>query len=81
MSRTVIGGIVAIAIAALTAVLYFVVTGSLARPLQREARALIKRAPEQALSNAKLSALDTYNKVEILSHDPAMLAGAGGCGW
>ena len=74
MSRTVIGGIVAIAIAALTAVLYFVVTGSLARPLQREARALIKRAPEQALSNAKLSALDTYNKVEILSHDPAMLA-------
>ncbi|MBL8621701.1 MAG: hypothetical protein JNK64_10370 [Myxococcales bacterium] len=74
MSRTVIGGIVAIAIAALTAVLYFVVSGSLARPLQREARSLIKRAPEQALSNAKLSALDTYNKVEILSHDPAMLS-------
>ena len=52
MSRTVIGGIVAIAIAALTAVLYFVVSGSLARPLQCEARSLMTRAPESPLGCA-----------------------------
>jgi hypothetical protein len=74
MSRTIIGGIVAVAIAALTAVLFFLVSGSMHRPLQREARALIKRAPEQALNNATLGALDTYTKVELLSHDDGVLA-------
>ena len=68
MSRTVIAGFVAVAIAALTAVLFFVSASALHRPLQREAKALIKRAPEQALNNATLTALDTYNKVEELSH-------------
>ncbi|MEZ4402675.1 MAG: MXAN_5187 C-terminal domain-containing protein [Kofleriaceae bacterium] len=74
MSRTVIGGIVAALIATLTAILFILVSGSLGKPLQREARALIKRAPEQALNNATLNALDTYNKVEILSHDPGIVA-------
>jgi len=74
MSRTVIGGIVAVAIAALTAVLYFLASAGLNRPLQRESRGLIKRAPEQVLNNATLTALDTYNKVEVLSHDALILA-------
>lgn len=73
MSRTVIGGIVAIAIAVLTAVLYILAGSGLDRPLQREAKSLIKRAPQQALNNATLQALDAYNKVEELSHDADVL--------
>lgn len=68
MSRNLIAGTVAVAIAALTAALYFVTASTLHRPLDREARALIKRVPEQAQNNATLTALDTYNKTEELSH-------------
>ncbi|MBP8809986.1 MAG: hypothetical protein KBG48_34510 [Kofleriaceae bacterium] len=73
MSRNVIGAAVAVAIAALTAVMYMVATGSLGKPLERQAKALIKRAPEQANNNATLVALDTSNKVEVLAKSPGVL--------
>lgn len=72
MSRTVIGAIVAIAIAALTAVTYVTVTGGLAERQRAEARVQMQpgRLPQQALNNATLNGLDTFKKVEGLAKDP-----------
>lgn len=64
MSRTIIGGIVAILIAALTAVIYIIVTSSLPAVARREARETMARVPDQAVRNASLEALDLSKKVE-----------------
>ena len=64
MSRTIIGGVVAILIAALTAVVYIIVTSSLPGVAKREARELIARAPDQAVRSTLLEALDLSKKVE-----------------
>src|SRR5436309_103590 len=49
MSRTIIGGLVAILIAALTAVVYIIVTSSLPAVARREARETVARAPGKVL--------------------------------
>lgn len=69
MSRTVIGGVVAIAIAAVTAVTYIVVTSGLEDRVRKDAEALMQlgRLPQQAANNATLVALDTFKKVEGLA--------------
>ena len=64
MSRTIIGGIVAILIAALTALVYILVTTSLPGVARREARDMIARVPDQAVRNASLEALDLSKRVE-----------------
>lgn len=76
MSRTIIGAIVAIAIAALTAVTYVVVTGGLADRVRKDARAQMQpgRIPQQALNNARLDLLNISSSVEQLAADEGVLA-------
>ena len=64
MSRTIIGVAVAILIAALTAVVYILVTTSLPGVARREAREAVARVPDQALRIASLEALDLSKRVE-----------------
>ncbi len=73
MSRTVIGGIVAISIAALTALIYILVTSSLPAVARREARETVARVPDQAVRNASLEALDLSKKVEQFAASDAGL--------
>jgi len=76
MSRTIIGAIVAIAIAALTAVTYSVVTGGLADRVRKDARTQMQagRIPEQALNNARLDLLNIASSVEQLGADAGVIA-------
>jgi hypothetical protein len=73
MSRTIIGGLVAILIAALTAVVYILVTTSLPGVARRQARQLVERVPDQAVRNASLEALDLSKKVEQFAAQDAGL--------
>lgn len=73
MSRTIIGALVAILIAALTAVVYILVTTSLPGVARREARELVARVPDQAVRNASLEALDLSKKVEQFAAQDAGL--------
>lgn len=76
MNRTIIGAIVALAIAALTAVVYVVVTGGLADRVRKDARAQMQpgRVPQQALNNARLDLLNLYSSVEQLAADEGVVA-------
>jgi hypothetical protein len=76
MSRTIIGGLVAILIAVLTAVIYVLVTSSLPAVARREARERVARVPDQAVRNASLEALDLSKKVEQFAAQDAGLRGA-----
>jgi hypothetical protein len=76
MSRTIIGAIVALAIAALTVVVYVVVTGGLAERVRKDARSQMQpgRVPQQALNNARLDLLNLSSSVEQLSADDGVVA-------
>ncbi len=76
MSRTIIGAIVAIAIAVLTAVTYVVITGGLADRVRKDARVQMdaSRLPTQALNNARLDLLNTFGRVEALATDEGVIA-------
>jgi hypothetical protein len=76
MSRTIIGGLVAILIAALTAVVYIIVTSSLPGVARRQAREQVARVPGQAVRNASLEALDLSKKVEQFAAEDAGLRAA-----
>lgn len=73
MSRTLIGGIVAILIAAVTVLVYILVTSSLPAVARREARELAARVPDQAVRNASLEALDLSKRVEQFAAQDAGL--------
>ncbi len=76
MNRTIIGAIVALAIAALTAVTYIVVSGALGDGARKEAKAEMQpgRLPQQALNNARLDLLNLYSSVEQLAADDGVVA-------
>ncbi|HVV86987.1 MAG TPA: MXAN_5187 C-terminal domain-containing protein [Kofleriaceae bacterium] len=76
MSRTIIGGLVAILIAALTAVVYIIVTSSLPGVARREAREQVTRVPDQAVRTASLEALDLSKRVEEFAAEDAGLRAA-----
>ncbi len=75
MSRTIIGAIVAVVIAVLTAVCYVVVSGGLAERVKVDARAQMtaSRLPQQALNNARLDLLNLSGRVEALAADPGVI--------
>lgn len=76
MSRTIIGGLVAILIALLTAVVYIIVTTSLPAVARREARELVARVPDQAVRTVTLDALDLSKKVEQFAAEDTGLRAA-----
>jgi hypothetical protein len=71
MSRTIIGAIVGIAIAVLTAVCYVVVNGGLAERVKADARTQMSpaRIPSQAQNNARLDLLNTQAQAETMAKD------------
>ncbi len=75
MSRTIIGAIVGIAIAVLTAVCYVVVTGGLADRVKADARLQMSaaRIPAQAQNNARLDLLNTQAQAETLAKDDGVV--------
>src|SRR5689334_22180101 len=76
MSRTIIGAIVGIAIAVLTAVCYVVVSGGLSERVKADARLHMNeaRVPRQAQNNARLDLLNTQGQVENLAKDESVVA-------
>jgi hypothetical protein len=76
MSRPIIGAIVGIAIAVLTAVCYVVASGGLAERVKADARLHMNeaRVPRQAQNNARLDLLNTQGQVENLAKDEGVVA-------
>lgn len=73
MSRTIIGAIVGIAIAVLTAVCFVVVTGGLADRVKGDAKVQMSRIPAQAQNNARLDLLNTQAQAETLAKDASVV--------
>ncbi|MBZ0238034.1 MAG: hypothetical protein K8M05_37325 [Deltaproteobacteria bacterium] len=75
MSRTIIGAIVGVAIAVLTAVCYVVVTGGLADRVKADAKLQmsIARIPAQAQNNARLDLLNTQAQAETMAKDEGVV--------
>ena len=73
MSRTVIAAVVAVVIAALTAIAYFVTTSSFEDKMRRDAEASLARAYQVIQQLAQLEAIDVGNKAERLAADRAFV--------
>ncbi len=73
MSRSLIGGLVALVIAALTATAYFVTTSNQEDRVQRDLRDRVGRARNQVRQNATLEGLGILKKVEALAAAPEVL--------
>jgi len=74
MSRSLIGGIVAIVIAALTATAYFVTTSSLEDKLRADARRRVQRGLSLLQRDSQLEGLSVQAKAEFFAADPKVLA-------
>jgi hypothetical protein len=74
MSRSLIGGIVAIVIAALTATAYFVTTSSLEDRLRADARRRVQRGLSLLQRDSQLEGLSVQAKAEFFAADPKVLA-------
>jgi hypothetical protein len=73
MSRSIIGGIVALVIAALTATAYFVTTSNQEDRVLKDLRDRVGRARNQVRQNATLEGLGILKKVEALAATPEVL--------
>jgi hypothetical protein len=73
MSRSIIGGIVALVIAALTATAYLVTTSNQEERVQKDLRDRVGRARNQVRQNATLEGLAILKKVEALAATPELL--------
>jgi hypothetical protein len=73
MSRTVLGVVVAVVIAALTAVAYFVTSTRLDERVRHEADERFRHADALLPKLSQLEAIDIQNKAERLAADPAFL--------
>ena len=67
MSRTVIAAVVAVVIAALTAIAFFVTTQSYNDKVRRDAEGQLQRAYQVVQQLAQLEAIDVANKAERLA--------------
>ncbi|MDB4953195.1 MAG: hypothetical protein JWO36_764 [Myxococcales bacterium] len=74
MSRTVIAAVVAVVIAALAAVAFFVTSTSLDDKVRKDAESLIPRAYQVVGQLAQLEAIDVANKAERLAADQSFVA-------
>lgn len=70
MSRAVIGGVVAVVIAALTAAAYFVTTSSLEDRIRKDVKRRVARSQSLLDQTAKLEALGLQKRAEALASDP-----------
>lgn len=81
MSRPVIGAVVAILIAALTAVAYFITSSTLEERTKRDLKVRVEKAQELLVQNSSLEMLGLLKRTEALSRDPdlvkALVGGSG----
>ncbi len=73
MSRTVIAAVVAVVIAALTAIAFFVTSTSFDSTLKKDAEAQLRRAYQNVQQLAQLEAIDVANKAERLAADKSFV--------
>jgi len=73
MSRGVIGGIVAVVIAALTGAAYFVTTSNFERKVVADATRRVANAQDLLIQNASLEALGLLKQVEAAARDEVLL--------
>ncbi|MCA9678094.1 MAG: hypothetical protein KC464_23915, partial [Myxococcales bacterium] len=73
MSRSIIAGVVAVVIAALTATAYFATTSSQEERVQKDLRDRVRRARDQILQTSTLEGLAILKKVEALAAAPEAL--------
>ena len=74
MSRTVIAAVVAVVIAALTAIAFFVTTHSYNDKVHRDAKGQLQRSYQVVQQLAQLEAIDVANKAERLAADHSFVA-------
>jgi hypothetical protein len=74
MSRTVIAAVVAVVIAALTAIAFFVTTQSYNDKVHRDAKGQLQRAYQVVQQLGQLEAIDVANKAERLAADHSFVA-------
>jgi len=73
MSRSIIGGIVAIVIAALTATAYLVTTSRLTGDIRKDTEDRVARARNLLARTTQLEGLSLRRKAEVLANDPGLL--------
>jgi type II secretory pathway pseudopilin PulG len=73
MSRTVIAAVVAVVIAALTAIAFFVTSTSYEDKVRKDAEAQLRRSYQVVQQLAQLEAIDVANKAERLAGDKAFV--------
>src|SRR5262245_4066677 len=73
MSRTVIAAVVAVVIAALTAIAFFVTKTSFEDKIRKDAEAQLRRSYQVVQQLAQLEAIDVANKAERLAADKAFV--------
>ncbi|MBA3542705.1 MAG: hypothetical protein H0T79_24020 [Deltaproteobacteria bacterium] len=73
MNRTVIAGVVAIVIAALTAIAFFITSASFEQRQRNDADAQLGRAYQVVQQLTQLEGIDVSNKAERLAAEPAFL--------
>jgi hypothetical protein len=76
MNRRLIGGLVAVVIAALTATAYFVTTNRLEGDLRKEADTRVQRATKVLQNDAQLRSLNVLKRVEALASNPKLVEAA-----
>src|SRR5450432_2311295 len=74
MSRTVIAAVVAVVIAALTAIAFFITSTSLDNKIRNDAEGQLRRAYQVVGSLAQLESIDVANKAERLAGDRGFAA-------
>ena len=69
MSRTVIAAVVAVVIAALTAIAFFITSTSFDEKVRKDAESQLRRAYQVVQQLAQLESIDVSNKAERLAAD------------
>lgn len=78
MSRTIIGAVVAAAIALLTGVAYFAATKSLESKISTDVKVRVAKAQELLVQNAKLEMLSLMQRSQVLAREPGFVSAMGG---
>src|SRR4051812_32058630 len=73
MSRTVIAAVVAVVIAALTAIAFFVTSKNFDDKIRKDAETQLRRSYQVVQQLAQLEAIDVANKAERLAADKAFV--------
>ncbi len=74
MSRTVIAAVVAVVVAALTAIAFFITSTSFESKIRKDSENQLRRAYQVVGALAQLESIDVANKAERLAADPQLVA-------